>query len=242
MAAKSANANATASRAVLHAFLVALGDLHRYRSALLQSECAELPPEPPFSFTSASLPSAEKQRRREAWEQQRRRVEELAVARRQQADAAERYYWQALKLESAGKVWNQLAVCALSELNEASPSTSSTTSSGTTSSGNNGKNGKNGNGNDGKKRGTSRKGADEEAAAATAAAATALSSSGVLCVAAYRYWRALSSALAPFPARENLLQVCARLRQAERSAPAASALHGRTTAAEHLARFRLRKS
>ena len=41
--------------------------------------------------------------------------------------------------------------------------------------------------------------------------------------AALLYWRALSAPTHAFPARENLLQVCARVRAAEGALPAASA-------------------
>ena len=211
---KSANANATASRAVLHAFLVALGDL---TATARPSSRASAPncPEPPFS-SSASLPSAEKQRRREAWEQQREARGGTGGGAAAAADAAERYYWQALKLERGQGLEPARRLRPL-RAQRASPST--ITSSGTTSSGNN----ENGNGN-----GNGEKARHEQRGRRPARRRRRRRGGGVLCVA-----RAATGAPCPRPWRRSprgrTPAGVRALRQAERSAPAASALHGRTT-------------
>ena len=100
---------------ILQAYLSALGDVHRYRAALLTMECADYEEqqdaercgESEHTFIVAKFGAAARHRR-----------QALETARAQQWTAAELYYWQALRLDKGGtgKAWNQLAVCALSQL------------------------------------------------------------------------------------------------------------------------------
>ena len=149
---------------VLHSYFLGLGDLHRYRTSLQQMECEDFSAGqagyvPVGASAGAPTPMLTLEMVEAAWQQQ--------------LGAAEQYYWQALGLErgQAGKVWNQLAVCAL--LSSRQQSSSSQEQQHVKSATRN------------------LSGQPKPVLVAV------LRDAARLCMAAYRYWRAIS-AVAPF--------------------------------------------